>query len=336
MDALPVIDVGLLLEGPAPTVADRLDAACREDGFFCVTNHGVNLELLHDLDRSARQFFAQPDADKAASAMALGGRAWRGWFAVGDELTSGRPDRKEGLYLGRELGPGHPAAGRLLHGANLWPAEPASLRPLATAWMHEMERLGQALLSGLAQGLGLDADWFASNLTHDPTVLFRIFHYPPGTGDDWGVGEHTDYGLITLLAQDDCGGLQVKTRRGWIEVPPDPSVLVVNIGDMLDRMTAGRYRSTPHRVRNTSGRDRLSFPFFLDPGWDAAVRPLPLADDDRRADDARDRWDGTSVHAWQGTYGDYLTGKVAKVFPDLADRAGASAAAGFEVAGPPS
>ncbi|HEX6418519.1 MAG TPA: 2OG-Fe(II) oxygenase family protein, partial [Acidimicrobiales bacterium] len=103
---------------------------------------------------------------------------------------------------------------------------------------------------------------------------------------------------------------------GWIGVPAEPDVLVVNLGDMLDRMTEGRYRSTPHRVRNASGADRLSFPFFLDPSWDARCQPMPLAGSPP-ADDAARRWDGTSVRAWDGTYGEYLTAKVAKVFPQL-------------------
>ena len=102
----------------------------------------------------------------------------------------------------------------------------------------------------------------------------------------------------------------------WLGVPAEPGVLVCNIGDMLDKLTEGRYRSTPHRVRNTSGTGRLSFPYFFDPSWDATVVPLPL-DGSPPADDSERRWDGASVHAWTGTYGDYLTAKVAKVFPDL-------------------
>jgi isopenicillin N synthase-like dioxygenase len=155
--------------------------------------------------------------------------------------------------------------------------------------------------------------------------LFRIFHYPPPPpqSQDWGVGEHTDYGLLTLLAQDDSGGLQIAVPAGngpgnghrWIDAPPLPGSLVCNIGDMLDRLTGGWYRSTPHRVRNPSGHGRLSFPFFLDPGFDAEVPPLP----DRAAagDDGRRRWDGQDLRAFTGTYGDYLLGKVSKVFPQL-------------------
>jgi isopenicillin N synthase-like dioxygenase len=132
------------------------------------------------------------------------------------------------------------------------------------------------------------------------------------------VGEHTDYGLITLLAQDHHGGLQVRSGDAWIDVPADPYVFVVNIGDMLERMTRGGYRSNPHRVRNLSAADRLSFPLFVDPSWDATVTPLPETVFGDLPDDAAHRWDGQSVHAWDGVYGDYLTAKVAKVFPALA------------------
>ena len=100
--------------------------------------------------------------------------------------------------------------------------------------------------------------------------------------------------------------------------PPLPGVLVVNLGDMLDRMTAAATARPPHRVRNATGGDRLSFPFFFDPAWEAKVRPVPFADE-APPDDAGNRWDGTSVHEWHGTYGDYLIAKVTKVFPALLD-----------------
>ena len=147
--------------------------------------------------------------------------------------------------------------------------------------------------------------------------MFRIFHYPPSPPRDegWGVGEHTDYGLLTLLAQDDSGGLQVAVPEGWIDAPPVPGTLVCNIGDMLDRLTGGWYNSTPHRVRNRSGHGRLSFPFFLDPGFAAEVPPLP--DRAATAGDGSRRWDGQDLRAFTGTYGEYLLGKVSRVFPQL-------------------
>jgi isopenicillin N synthase-like dioxygenase len=329
---LPVIDVRDLLD-PSSSYADRLavgrrlDAACRTSGFILVEGHGIDASLRQRLEELMREFFALPDPVKAEIAMARGGAAWRGWFPVGGELTSGEPDRKEGVYFGTELAPDDPrvVAGLPLHGPNLFPSAPAALRATVLTWIDEVTALGQALLRGLALGLGLEERWFVDHLTADTTVLFRAFHYPPGDADSWGVGEHTDYGLITLLAQDHHGGLQVLTGGEWIDVPADPSVFVVNIGDMLDRMTRGIYRSDPHRVRNLSGQDRVSFPLFLDPSWDARVTALPesVFDGELPADDAGSRWDRASVHEWDGSYGDYLTAKVAKVFPDLFARVAA-------------
>ena len=208
-------------------------------------------------------------------------------------------------------------AGKPLHGRNLFPRQVPELGPLVLAYLGALTGVGQAVLRGVALSLGLEADYFATGYAADPTVLFRIFSYPPSpAGDDgWGVGEHTDYGLLTLLAQDDSGGLQVRSPEGWIDAPPLTGTFVCNIGDMLDRLTGGWYRSTPHRVRNLSGQARLSFPFFLDPGFDAEVPPLP----DRAAasEDGHRRWDGQDLRAFTGTYGDYLLGKVAKVFPQL-------------------
>ena len=325
MGDLPVIDIAPLRQGAGPRdrVVQELDRACSETGFFYVVGHGVGPALQQQLDTAARAFFALPDEQKARVAMDRGGRAWRGWFPLGGELTSGVPDRKEGLYFGAELGPDHPrvAAGVPLHGANLFPAHPAALREAVLAYLDALTDLGQLLARGLALALGLDGDWFATHLTADPTILFRIFRYPPtGTtghhpSRQWGVAEHTDYGLLTMLLQDPVGGLEVRTPSGWTAAPPIPGTFVCNLGDMLERMTGGRYRSTAHRVRNTTEHDRLSFAFFFDPSWDAVVEALPLAGDPTA--EAGPRWDGANLHGYRGTYGDYLLAKVAKVFPQL-------------------
>lgn len=319
-DDLPLIDLARRdgrLARPA-SVGAAVDAACRTHGFVRVVGHGVDPRLRDRMDGAARRFFALPDDEKARIAMAHGGAAWRGWFPLGGELTSSRPDRKEGLYFGEELAPDHPAvrAGRPLHGPNLFPRSPADLRPAVLAWIDAMAALGRDLLRCMAAGLGLDPHWFERNVTRDPTVLFRIFRYPPGAEDGWGVAEHTDYGLVTILAQDGHDGLEVHGPDGWLAVPGDPDVLVVNLGDMLERMTRGRYRSTPHRVRNIGPSDRLSFPCFLDPSWEAVCPRLPLAEP-APSPPGRRRWDGADPLAWEGTYGDYLTAKVARVFPEL-------------------
>ena len=320
--SLPVVD---LRDGTAQAAA-AIGQACREHGFFYLTGHGIDDALGLRLEALSHAFFALPEATKARYAMALGGRAWRGWFPLGGELTSGRPDWKEGLYLGTELQPGHARvlAGTPLHGANLLPGDAVlpGFADTVFGYMAQLITLGHRVMGLVAISLGLPEDYFATRYTADPLVLFRIFLYPSrpvpeGVDARHGVGEHTDYGLLTLLRQDDVGGLQVKTPgsdSGWISAPPLPGSFVCNIGDMLDRMTGGLYRSTPHRVAlNTTGRDRLSFPLFFDPDWDAVIQPIRTLE----TDDAAARWDGTSVHAFEGRYGDYVLRKVGQVFPEL-------------------
>lgn len=329
---LPVIDVAPLVQGGASDgpgrmrVAAEIGEACRDYGFFYAVGHAVDPDLQDRLFEAGRRFFSLPTDRRARIRMELGGRAWRGWFPVGDELTSGLPDQKEGIYFGAELAPDDPRCreGWPLHGSNLFPDDDVpELRPVVLEWLDAMTALGHILMGGLAQSLGLTADHFSSQLTRDPLVLFRIFHYPPlpaapATDEPvWSVGEHTDYGLLTILLQDDSGGLQVKSGGRWLDAPPVSGSFVCNIGDMFDRMTSGRYRSTPHRVRNASQNGRLSFPFFFDPNFQARVGPIDPGLE--ISDDALERWDGSSVHAFDGRYSDYLLGKVSKVFPELGE-----------------
>jgi isopenicillin N synthase-like dioxygenase len=310
--SLPIVDVS----DPA-RAADAIGEACRDLGFFYATNHGISDETLAVLDAASRSFFALAEDRKMQIAMARGGRAWRGYFPVGGELTSGMPDWKQGLYFGEELDEHDPRVveGLPLHGRNLFPADIPDLKPAVLRFMDEATLAAHAIMEGVALSLGLDAQYFRRTYTAHPTLLFRVFEYPPNDGEGWGVGEHTDYGLLTLLPQDDNGGLQVKTPSSWIEAPPLPGTIVCNIGDMLDRLTGGLYKSTPHRVRNVSGRSRLSFPFFFDPAFDAEIVPLPSS---AAHDDSNERWDHANVHDFSGPYGDYLLSKVSKVFPELA------------------
>jgi len=311
MRTLPIVD---------PTDADasaRIDAACRQVGFFAVPLDEHLRPLRDEVIAIAAEFFALPEAEKANVSMAVGGTAWRGWFPLGGELTSGVPDRKEGYYFGAQL----PPDPRPMHGPNIWPLRPADMQQAVTAWMAAMEALGQRLLCLMAQGLHQPTDLFERGLTAQPTELFRIFRYPPHpTGDTgtWGVAEHTDYGLLTLLATDGTPGLEVNSHGEWIPAPADADLVVCNLGDMLDRLTGGRYCSTPHRVRNHAGSDRYSLPYFLDPGWDAVVDPLSFDDEYEVSTATRARWDKANLREISGTYGTWLSAKVGKVFPELA------------------
>jgi isopenicillin N synthase-like dioxygenase len=135
------------------------------------------------------------------------------------------------------------------------------------------------VLAAIAESLGLDRSHFRSTICRQHLGLLRLFHYPAEENPDpslWAVGEHTDYGLITLLLPTDKG-LQVQTKQGeWIDVDPIPGTFIVNIGDILERITGGLYKSTPHRARNTQGRSRYAIPYFFDPDWDAELKELKL------------------------------------------------------------
>lgn len=325
-DHIPIIDISELVTNSPHKfdVAQRINSACREYGFFYVINHGISEQLQDRLENLSRQFFSQPVEVKSEIRMDLGGRAWRGYFPVGGELTSGKPDMKEGIYFGAELDDMHPLVQQKtpLHGSNLFPNNINMFKETVLEYIDAMTKLGHTIMSGVALSLNLNENYFTDLYTKDPLPLFRIFNYPArnnnANGTGWGVGEHTDYGILTILKQDNLGGLQVKSKSRWIEAPPVAGTFVCNIGDMLERMTAGLYKSTPHRVKSpTESTDRLSFPFFFDPNFHAEVQPIELLDENEIVDDSALRWDNTNVFDFKGTYGEYLLNKVSKVFPQL-------------------
>ena len=289
--SVPIIDISPLVSGGdhdraakdrAACIRD-IGIACREVGFFYVVGHGVDEALQARLAAAARAFFALPRATKRRFEMAKGGKAWRGYFEVGEELTSGVVDEKEGLYFGEELAASDP---RPLHGPNFWPSGDAvgrglaaALRASVSAYMDAMTALGHALLAAIAASLGLRPDHFGAQFRH-PTKLFRVFHYPPHDPkhpDSFAVGEHSDYGYVTILKQDDSGGLEVKNALGkWVDAPPVPNSFVINLGDALEHNTGSLLRATPHRVRQRAGAasGRYSFPFFFDPSFDARLESV--------------------------------------------------------------
>ena len=255
-----------------------------------------------------------------------GGKAWRGYFLPETELTSGKPDLKEGLYFAEDLPADHPKvkAGIPLHGANLYPDIPGFDR-VVLHYFEQISALAETLMQGIALSLELPGNFFSEHFMTHPIKLFRIFHYPSPTpqqiaAEQWGVGEHTDYGVLTILKQDTTGGLQVFTQGQWIEAPNIPNSFVCNLGDMLDYLTSGYYRSTPHRVSHTSSSGRLSFPFFYDLDYNAEPTPIDLSHLGHTAVLEYNRWDQSSLHSFKGTYGEYLIGKISKVFPQLGNR----------------
>jgi isopenicillin N synthase-like dioxygenase len=318
---LPLIDLSLFDAGGTwrDHVAAQVDWAASEFGFFYIVGHGIEPAVIDALLTLSRSFFEQSADTKHRIHMSRGGRAWRGYFPVGGELTSGRPDLKEGLYFGEELGDDDERvrAGKPLHGRNVFPELPG-FREAVLDYMSALTGLGHRLMTSIGRGLRLGDNYFVDRYTGSPTTLFRIFNYPSAAAADArGVGEHTDYGLLTLLYQDEIGGLQVKHGSSWIDAPHVPGSFVVNVGDMLERLTSGRYTSALHRVINNSGRSRISMPFFFDPRFDAQLRPIAGVGPVAVRRELIDRWDGIVLRDMHGTYGEYLVGKVSQVFPDL-------------------
>ncbi len=280
---LPVIDIsGLAASDPAArrAVGDAMRAACLEHGFFYCTGHGVPQGLIDAAMAQTQALFDLPETAKLALDKAQS-PANRGYEHLGGQTLQpgAMPDRKEGFYIGEDLGPDHPRvrAGAFNAGANLWPDDLPAFRPVMVAYFAALNVVAARLMQGLALSLELPEDHFSA-FTTDPAATLRLLHYPPSrpeVPDELGAGAHTDFGGLTILLQDDNGGLQVMGQDGWIEAPPVPGAYVVNLGDMIARWTNDRYRSTLHRVINRSGNERYSIPFFYSGNPDHEVRCLP-------------------------------------------------------------
>jgi isopenicillin N synthase-like dioxygenase len=287
LDEIPVIDISAFLHGDAAAraaVAQKIGDACRNIGFFYVINHGVPEALVANVYAQSKRFFALPAAQKAEIAIE-NSACHRGYFQLGGEnLDPARQkaagDLKEGVKIGRDLPATHKlvTAGTPLHGPNQWPANLPGWREVMEDYYAAMEFLGRELLHAFALALGIPEAYFDGWLDAPMTTLGPL-HYPPQRGHiteaQIGAGAHTDYGCLTILAQDDAGGLQVRNAAGiFIDAPPIPGTFVVNIGDMMERWTNGVFTSTLHRVINISGRERYSIPFFFDPDFHAPVECL--------------------------------------------------------------
>lgn len=277
--SIPVIDIGRLRDGSDPhRVAQALHRASHDIGFLYVTNHGIAPALLDEARTRALAFFRQPLALKQAVAISP---RHRGFLAQGQaRMHDGAlPDLKESLVWGCEDADGNTPEDHALRGANRWPAAMPLLRRSALAFSGQADQVARHLLRGFAIGLDLDPGFFLTRSEH-PMSRAAFVYYPPEpvatrAGDAaWGVAPHTDFGVLTVLCQDDVGGLEVQDAQGrWVAAPPIPDTLVVNVGDLLARWTRQVYRSTPHRVVNRSGRERLSLVLAFDPDPDTLVDP---------------------------------------------------------------
>jgi len=275
---IPVIDLA------SDHVVDDFRAAYSEVGFAYLAGHGVPQALIDDVFAAAISFHALPLSTKMAIEL---NELHRGFIPINTSTDRKstlakvrKPNQSESFMMMREAGPDDPdvVAGAYLAGANQWPAL-TGFRETVVAYEQAMLRLAQRLTEMVSEVLG-DTDRAIARSFERPTTWLRLLHYPPqppATPDDvYGSAPHTDFGFITLLAQDDVGGLQVQSPDGeWIDAPPRAGTFVMNVGQMLHQWSNGVLRATPHRVINRSGRERYSVPFFFDPNVATVIGPLP-------------------------------------------------------------
>jgi isopenicillin N synthase-like dioxygenase len=283
--SLPVLE----LPGPEADRATRtafrteLRTAAERTGFFQLTGHGIDPGQTAELLRLTREFFRLPAAARDAVSN-LRSPHFRGYTRVGHELTGGRADRREQLDVALERAADPPRPGepgyRWLHGPNLWPAELPGLRPAVLGWLDALIPIAHRLLGELLLALDAPAGFFDTAFTPDPHVHLKLIRYPgrpDGVPADQGVGAHKDYGFLTLLLQDEIGGLQVLgPDRNWLDVPVLPGAFVVNLGELLELATRGRLTATSHRVLSPpTGTERFSIGTFYNPRLDYRVELLP-------------------------------------------------------------
>lgn len=285
MTSLPIVDMSGVRAGDAAALqraATQIRAACTTVGFFYISNHGLPDHVIAAAVREAQGFFRQPVERKREVAI---NKRHRGFNALGDALMyeATKPDYKEFYTMGLDLPEDDPdvVAGEPLRGPNNWPADRPGLRTAMTAYYDAVGLCGADLLKCVAVSLEAAPDFFADKY-RKRLQRTQVIYYPPhpagAAADQFGLAPHTDFGCITLLWQDDNGGLEVLERqsRQWIAATPIPGTLVVNVADLLQRWTNDRYASTPHRVLNKSGRERFSIATFYDPDFKAVVDPRQL------------------------------------------------------------
>lgn len=279
-NSIPVIDLAPWFTGDDRArrrLAADVGDACENVGFLVIEGHGIDPQVIARAFGAAHAFFAQPMADKMEVHFAKSG-VQLGYIPPKAERSDqqGAPDLKEAFDLTHivEPMPGDDPITARMYGPNLWPPALPSMRLASEAYLAAMIDLGRNLFGIMALALDLPAGAFADHLNR-PIAQMRLMRYPMEPESRIGIGAHTDYEFLTLVAQDDVGGLEVRTRDGvWAAVPPRPGSFVMNLGEMMMRWTNGRFIATPHRVWCPLTRDRYSVPFFFGPNYETEVVTL--------------------------------------------------------------
>lgn len=281
-DEIPMVDIGPLVDGTDPeSVAREIGRVCEHVGFLYIKNHGIDQSLIDQAYEQAQRFFALPQDQKDALHVEHSGQTLRGYIPPYFENVNPTVTRdvKEVFDYGAESDVVAP-----FQGPNLMPDDLDGFQDICEQYHTAMLALARKLIRAIAISLDLPEDYFET-LQKNPITIQRFLHYPSQSGrineQEIGIGAHTDYGFLTILAQDEIGGLQVLNAAGeWISAPPIDGTFIVNIGDLVQIFTNDRYRSTTHRVVNTSGRQRFSLPFFIDLDFDAVVDVVPTCRSD--------------------------------------------------------
>jgi len=298
---IPDIDLAAVTTGDAQA-QDRLRRAAEETGFLTLSNTAIPRDEVLRVIAAYRAFFALSEAEKRAVDMARTG-ANRGWGASGAERVdpTANPDYKQVFDCGFTLAENDPlrAAGLAVYAPNQWPEGMPKFRSVIEGYYVRACAVARDLLRGIASAIGADEGYFDARFDR-PMALLRGNYYPPRPGwagdRDFGIGAHTDYGCLTLLATDGVPGLEVQGRDGaWHGVTAEPGRFVVNFGEMLEMWTGGCVRATPHRVIG-SERERISIPLFFNPNHDANVAPMGSGEVILAGDHLQRRFDETYLH----------------------------------------
>ncbi len=305
-DKIPIIDISPLMDGGnTEKVSKDLHHASQSLGFIYVKGHGIPNDLINSVRENAIQFFRGSSEEKNRVKIT---QSHRGWLGYGGAVMNAKDkaDLKESFIWGMENINGVFPDDHPLRGENIWPENIPKFKSLSMEYFDQAHRVAKHLMRGFAIGLGLQEQFFLKTNTK-PLSRASFVYYPPQPiemgEDQFGVGEHTDFGVLTVLCQDLTGGLQVKDVNGdWLQAPPIDGTLVINVADLLSRWTDGAYKSTPHRVINNSGKERLSLVLAYDPDPETLI-------------DAREIY-GKNYHPREEaiTCGDYLNWRFNKAF----------------------
>jgi isopenicillin N synthase-like dioxygenase len=282
LSEIPVIDLAGLSTGAPEAIAEvaaALTEAAERVGFFYVSNHGIPQAQIEAMFEMSHRFFAHAPEDKRKLAV---NDYHHGFIEIGEaQMYEGaNVDLKESFVWGLDVEADDPdtLAGNRLIGPNRWPGFMPELRPALVDYMAACNALGARLLEAFAVSIGVARDTFIRRFDR-PISRGSLVYYPPQDASlgraQFGVAPHTDYGCLTFVYQDEIGGLQVIGADGqWLTAHPIPGTFVVNVGDLLARWTNDRFKSTLHRVVNSSGRERYSMAMFVDPNYDAPIEPV--------------------------------------------------------------